>query len=239
MYAFGARSFSIWNASTGALVWDSGDDFETITANEYPNDFNSGNDENDDFEGRSDNKGPEPEAVEIVVNGDNVYALIGLERIGGVMVYNVTNPNNPTFEQYINNRDFSVVNAELNGATNDSIGDLGVEDVLYISNVKSNSSKHYAVTSNEISGTITVFEVAGLTNVSTNNIEMNGAWSVSPNPSTGIVRSNKVDNYIVYDLTGKVVAQFTQTQVMNLEHLNTGLYILKNSKGEAKKISKR
>lgn len=239
LYAFGARSFSIWNATTGALVWDSGDEFETIIAQEYPNDFNSGNDENNDFEGRSDNKGPEPEAVEIVVNGSNIYALIGLERMGGVLVYNITDPNNPSFESYANNRDFSVVNATINGATNDSIGDLGVEDVLYISNVKTNSTSHYAVTSNEISGTITVFEISGLENVSTQEASSAVNWVIAPNPTNGIIRSNKIDTYVVYDLTGKMVAQFNQTQIINIENLNAGLYLVKNSVGEVQKVSKR
>lgn len=239
LYSYGGRSFSIWNASTGALVWDSGDDFETITAAQYPNDFNSGNDENNDFEGRSDNKGPEPEAVEMVVNGDSIYALVGLERIGGVIVYNVTNPTSPRFIQYVNNRDFSVVNAELNGVTNDSIGDLGVEDVLYIPEVGTNSSTHYVVTSNEISGTITVFEMNGLVNVGTEEAISETAWSVYPNPTNGLLRSNKVDDYTILDLSGKIVSQFNQVQLINLGDLNSGLYLIKNSAGEVKKVSKQ
>ncbi len=239
LYSYGGRSFSIWNASTGALVWDSGDEIETITAAQYPDDFNSGNDENNDFEGRSDNKGPEPEAVEMVVNGDSIYALVGLERIGGVIVYNVTNPTSPRFIQYVNNRDFNVVNAELNGVTNDSIGDLGVEDVLYIPEVGTNSSKHYVVTANEISGTITVFEMNGLVNVGTEEAISETAWSVYPNPTNGLLRSNKVDDYTILDLSGKIVSQFNQVQLIHLGDLNSGLYLIKNSAGEVKKVSKQ
>ena len=105
LYAYGTRSFSIYDAF-GALVFDSGEDFERITAAAFPADFNSGNDENDDFEGRSDNKGPEPEGIAVgTLNGRN-YAFIGLERMGGIMVYDVTDPTAPEFKQYTTSRDF-------------------------------------------------------------------------------------------------------------------------------------
>ena len=239
LYSYGARSFSIWNATTGALVWDSGEDLETITADQFPDDFNSGNDENDDFEGRSDNKGPEPEAVEVATIGDSVYAFIGLERIGGVMLYNVTDPMNPEFIQYVNNRDFSVQDAAINDVTNDSIGDLGVEDVLYISPSMSNSSNYYVVTANEISGTITVFELTGVsTGVGTEELNANSVWNVYPNPTNGIIRSNKVGDYTVFDLSGKQVGEFLQTQIIDMSEFNSGLYVIKNATGEVKRISK-
>ncbi|MEL6336670.1 MAG: ExeM/NucH family extracellular endonuclease, partial [Pseudomonadota bacterium] len=33
--------------------------------------------------------------------GDTIYAFVGLERVGGVMVYDITDPANATFDQYI------------------------------------------------------------------------------------------------------------------------------------------
>ncbi|MEM8585498.1 MAG: choice-of-anchor I family protein, partial [Bacteroidota bacterium] len=158
IYSYGARSFSIFDRY-GNLVFDSGNDFERILAEEFPNDFNSNNDENDSFDSRSDDKGPEPEAVEIVTKGDTTYALIGLERIGGIMVYNITDPTAPYFVNYVNNRDFSV-DAELpDGSTNPAVGDLGVEDVVYISPEESPTGMPLVVTANEISGTISIFGV--------------------------------------------------------------------------------
>lgn len=242
LYAFGARSFSVWNATTGALVWDSGDELEQQTAAAYPNDFNANNDENDSFESRSDNKGPEPEAVEVMHAGGNTYALVGLERIGGIMLYDVTTPTAPTFIEYENNRDFSVVNVESSSdVTNDSVGDLGVEDILYISNSVSPDGKHYVVTSNEVSGTISVFEVTGLpdgSSVAENGV--NGeAWKVYPNPTRmGMIRTNMVDTYELYDLSGKQLNTFTQTAVLPLDGLQKGVYILRNSQGETKRITK-
>ena len=62
LYSFGARSFSIWNAGID-LVFDSGDRLERITS--VPGQFNSDHASNNSFDTRSDNKGPEPEGVEI------------------------------------------------------------------------------------------------------------------------------------------------------------------------------
>ncbi len=92
LFVYGARSFSIWDGS-GNLVFDSGDDFEQIIAAQAPLIFNS-NGSPDSFDSRSDNKGPEPENVVTGVIGDRTYAFIGLERVGGIMVYDVTNPAN-------------------------------------------------------------------------------------------------------------------------------------------------
>lgn len=66
-------------------VYDSGADFERITADAYPESFNSDHEENN-FDNRSDSKAPEPEGVTIAKLWGRTYACIGLERIGGVMV---------------------------------------------------------------------------------------------------------------------------------------------------------
>lgn len=106
IYVFGSRGFAIANAATGAKVFESGDQFEHITLADpkISKIFNASNSDND-VQGRSDNKGPEPEAVTTGTIRDTVYAFIGLERIGGVMVYDVTNPVSPVFVDYINTRD--------------------------------------------------------------------------------------------------------------------------------------
>lgn len=88
---------------TSTLVFDSGNDFERITAARNPAFFNSNNDEND-FDSRSDDKGPEPEGLALGSINGQTFAFIGLERVGGIMVYNISNPEAPQFVQYINNR---------------------------------------------------------------------------------------------------------------------------------------
>lgn len=61
IYCLGSRSFSIFNADTKEIVFDSGDDFEMYIANHptFSAIFNADNEEND-LKGRSRAKGPEP-----------------------------------------------------------------------------------------------------------------------------------------------------------------------------------
>lgn len=95
LYAFGARSFSI-RSVTGALVWDSGDDLERITAAALPANFNASN-TNNDLDNRSDDKGPEPEGLVVGKAFGRTNVFVGLERIGGVVVYDITDPYAPTY----------------------------------------------------------------------------------------------------------------------------------------------
>jgi len=152
LYAFGGRSVSIWNAD-GEQVWDSGDVLEQITAEAFPDEFNSDNDENNSFDSRSDNKGPEPEGITVATLNGHTYAFIGLERIGGVVVYNITDPQAPEFVQYINTRDFEG-NAEEGTA-----GDLGPEGLIVIPADESPNGADLLVVSYEVSGTLAVFEI--------------------------------------------------------------------------------
>jgi len=154
LYSYGARSFSIWSAD-GARVFDSGSEFERITASLIPDNFNGQNDENS-FDNRSDDKGPEPEAITVGQINGQTFAFIGLERAGGIMVYNVTNPQNPEFVQYINNRDFSVSQTDLE---NGMAGDLGPEGMAFIPAGQSPNSKPMLAVGNEVSGTTTLYGI--------------------------------------------------------------------------------
>lgn len=152
LYAFGARSFSIWNTA-GDLVYDSGDDLEQITAAALPNSFNAGHDDAT-FDSRSDNKGPEPEAAMIAKIGARTLAFVGLERIGGIAVYDVSNPLAPVFERYVNHRDFS------QPTSSDAALDLGVEDLKYIGADESPTGLPLIMSVNEISGTLSFFALS-------------------------------------------------------------------------------
>ena len=154
LYAYGSRSFTIWD-SNGNLVWDSADAFEQITAEANPDYFNSDNDENT-FDTRSDAKGPEPENVAIGEIYGQHYAFVALERVGGIMVYNITNPIAPEFVQYINNRNFSVVDVE---ADLSEAGDLGPEGIIFIPAEDSPTAQPLVVVGNEVSGTTTAYRV--------------------------------------------------------------------------------
>ncbi|MCG9639225.1 choice-of-anchor I family protein [Vibrio sp. Isolate34] len=160
--AFGSRSFSIWDES-GELVFDSGDDFARIVLDQDPANFNSTNDNNQSGDDRSDDKGVEPEAIEVAeINGKH-YAFIGLERQGGIMVYDVTQPENASFISYLNNRDFTQpVCTKVdedgdcdNDTYNSKAGDLGPESIKYFTR----SGNHFIAVGNEVSGSTSVYRV--------------------------------------------------------------------------------
>ncbi|APU19045.1 choice-of-anchor I family protein [Actinoalloteichus sp. GBA129-24] len=157
LHSFGGRSFSIWSTE-GEQVFDSGADFERITAELYPEMFNSNHTENT-FDNRSDDKGPEPEGVTTGRIDDRTYAFIGLERIGGVMVYDVTEPAAPEFVQYVNNRDFTV---DPESADWQRAGDLGAEGLTFIAAEDSPlPDTPLLAVANEVSGTTTLFRIDG------------------------------------------------------------------------------
>lgn len=155
MLTYGGRSFSIWDTENNTLVFDSGSDFERITAQRYGTNFNNDNAENKG-EDRSDNKGPEPEALTVGKINGHTYAFIGLERMGGIMVYDVSNPNNPDFVEYINNRDVTVDNTTLEAG---GAGDLGPEGFKFVDADNSPSGKPMLIVGNEVSGTTTFYNI--------------------------------------------------------------------------------
>lgn len=144
IYSFGARSFSIWNGSTGALVYDSGSDLasQANIAGVYP-------------DGRSDDKGTEPENVAMGNVGGMMYAFIALERADAIAVYNVTDPTNAVFEQMLTNS-----------------GDDAPEGVIFISDTDSPTGGALTIVSSEDSGDVTVYDAQGLSYV--DNIELTG-----------------------------------------------------------------
>ncbi len=155
LYAFGSRSFSIWTTD-GEQVWDSGSQFEEITHAAAP-DFVNSNHTESNLEGRSDDKGPEPEAVAIGEVGGRTYAFIGFERVGGVAVYDVTDPRDASFVSYVNNRDFSV--SVGGGGDLAAAGDLGPESIAFVAAADSPTGEPMIAVGNEVSGTTTLFAV--------------------------------------------------------------------------------
>lgn len=167
LYSYGARSFSIWNAQ-GELVWDSGDQIEQFLASdecmlgadksipcaEY---FNSGHDEGSAKDSRSDAKGPEPEGLTIGQLGDKTFIFVGLERMGGILVYDITDPAAPLFVDYLNTREDWVT--EEPDTVLSTVGDLGPEGLAFVSAEDSPSGKPLLIVGYEVSGTTAVYEI--------------------------------------------------------------------------------
>lgn len=166
IYSYGSRSFSIWNANTGAQVYDSKDDLEMITStNSYSVLFNASN-SNNTKKDRSDDKGPEPEGVTIGVIGANTYAFIALERTGGVMVYDVTNPLAPVFVTYVNNRSLPTGGP-----------DNGSEGLIFIHQSQSPNGQHIVIAANEVSSTLSIWGIAGCASPLSSSLSVTGPTS--------------------------------------------------------------
>ncbi len=143
LYAYGARSFSIWDAQTGVQVFDSGNQFETQISIQTPEIFNSNGGTIDSFDSRSDDKGPEPEGIIVAEIESQHYAFIGLERVGGIMIYNITDPENPVFVRYQPSTD----------------GDQAPEGLLFIKSTENSTNDNLLLVSHEDTGTIAIYAV--------------------------------------------------------------------------------
>lgn len=148
IYAYGARSFSVWNGLTGDLVWDSGSEMEDVTAAIGLPLFN-------DDDGRSDNKGPEPEGIDAGFIDTQRFAFIGLERVDGFFAYDVTNPTSPELV------DFFAAEAT----------DEAPEGVLFIEAADTPTGTPWLLLTFEDSGTVGLYELRG-----------NGLTSAAPIP---------------------------------------------------------
>ena len=146
LVSYGGRSFSIRDAN-GNIVFDSGDDFAQITAEQVSQIFNS-NGTVDSFDSRSDAKGAEPEAVVVGEIDGKTYAFVGLERTGGIMVYDISDPLDAKFVQYINPLD------EDGNAL-----DLAPEGLQFILAEDSPNGVPLLTVSNEVSGTVSVYQI--------------------------------------------------------------------------------
>ncbi|WP_417706022.1 choice-of-anchor I family protein [Rheinheimera aquimaris] len=170
LYAYGGRSFSIWDQNINQ-VYDSGDDFGRISAAILGNNFNSAHTENKG-DNRSDDKGGEPEAVDVGTIAGRTYAFIAQERSGDLFVYDVTNPFQAAFVSHYNNRNFDVefeLDDELADPCDTSegmdctevplAGDLGPESVKFVAASDSPNGNPLLIVGNEVSGSVTVYQV--------------------------------------------------------------------------------
>jgi NAD pyrophosphatase/5'-nucleotidase NadN len=134
LYAYGGRSFSIWNAQ-GQLVFDSANQISLITSQRLGLGFN-------DDDGRSDDKGAEPEALTVGTINGKTYAFVGLERTNGIMVYDITSPQSVEFLTYERNE-----------------VDIAPEGMVFIPAIASPNGQPLLVVASEVSGTTAVYQV--------------------------------------------------------------------------------
>lgn len=163
LYAYGGRSFSIWDVN-GNLVFDSASMLERITAALFGSKFNT-NSTSNSGDSRSDDKGPEPEALAVGQVGSRTYAFVGLERMGGFFIFDITNPTAPEFVEHVINRDLSSTfaiddtGAGAHTGSYASAGDLAPEGMKFVSAASSPTGKALLLIGNETSGTLSVYQI--------------------------------------------------------------------------------
>ena len=138
IYAYGGRSFTIWSTS-GTLVYDSADEIGRRTLELNPSYFNADEGEAD---GRSDDKGAEPESVTTLKVGNSTLLFVGLERTGGVLVYDITNPNSPEYVNWL----FDA-------------SDIAPEGLVTIAEENSPTGNALVIITNEVSNTVAIYEI--------------------------------------------------------------------------------
>jgi hypothetical protein len=202
LHVMGGRSYSIWNAQTGALVYDSKDLIEQITANHptFGAIFNASNTTGAPAsKNRSDDKGPEPEGVAVSTINGSTYAFVSLERIGGVMMFNVDNPNTPVFVGYANNR-----STTLSGP------DLGAEGIIIIPAADSPNGNTLVILANEVSSTLSIYQVNTCAEVSGAPVTSNDL-TICPNQTTQLTVTNTANVTYEWLLNGSQIANANGT----------------------------
>ncbi|WP_299426840.1 choice-of-anchor I family protein [uncultured Meiothermus sp.] len=154
LYAFGARSVSVWSTA-GRLVWDSGDLKERTVLARNPQFFNTNHTANA-RDGRSAAKGPEPEGVAVGRIGGRQYAFVGLERQSAILSFDVTIPQAPVLRDYAINRNFAQAIDASNYVDN---GDLGPEGLVFVPATDSPNGQPMLIVGNEVSGSTAFWQV--------------------------------------------------------------------------------
>ena len=173
LYSYGARSVSIWD-DAGNLVWDSGDAIEQYIAANFPDFFNCNDGLASEKDARSDDKGPEPEALAVIKfgpiigGGPSELLALGLERQGGIVIFDVANPLSPTLELFVHSYD-TVAGTMI---------DIAPEGIVVID--QPDGSKLMLV-SNEVSGTIAAYSIVPV-GLGVETPMAPSTWHLQPNP---------------------------------------------------------
>jgi len=144
LYAFGGRSMSLLDADA-QVVFDTGDQLERLAIELDPGSFNRDHSAGGNIDNRSDNKGPEPEAVAVGEVGGTTYAFLGAERSGMIYAFDLSSaPGEALFAGWINSRD----------------GDRGPEGMVFIPADESPNGLPMLLVTYEVTGTVGIYSLS-------------------------------------------------------------------------------
>ena len=227
LYSLGGRSMTVWKQpSTGltidsaVLVADTGDLIEqkiaTLLPNNFGSDWNTSTGTVNAKDTRSDNKGPEPEGLGFGYAYGRTLAFVGLERVGGVMAFDISNPSAPQYLDYVNSSKFSGVGGANFSTGGAPAGDVSPEGVLFVNATDSPTGVPLLVVSNELSGTTSIYKVAGTpvvpgapSKVAASVSASSAVVSWQPNPDDG---GSRITKYLVTSSPAGASCTTTDTQ---------------------------
>lgn len=197
LVSYGGRSFSILRGSDLEMIYDSGNDIEQRILELLPERFNADYKDYNDIEvdGRSDDKGPEVENVVIGQVGHHSYAFVGLERVGGIMIYDITDPYEPYFVKYLYDPDNK---------------DISPEGITFERAEESPNGKPLLIASFEVSGTTSTWELDDL--LSENEDEIPSDDIPDDNTSKENVDTSKIDENHASDVDGNQITGDTSSK---------------------------
>ncbi|MDD7885603.1 esterase-like activity of phytase family protein [Flavivirga sp. 57AJ16] len=220
IYSYGARSFSIFD-EYGNLVFDSADEFEQKIASEEPALFNE---DEEELDGRSDDKGGEPEAVAIGTIEGKTYAFIGLERQSAILMYDITDPTDVEFITYYKG--------------NRTSGDIAPEIIKFVSAADSPNSKNLLLVGYEVSGSLGIIQIDNQA-LSISEVVAKNDFRIYPNPVVNTdLKFNKILSGIIYNVNGQEVKRFEKDTFLNVSQLTSGIYIIKTKEHGVKRFVK-
>lgn len=154
----GARSMTIYR--NGAVLWDSGKLLEEIQTSAFGvQNINGSHSLSTDKstvnylpQDRSDDKGSEPEGIAVGIVGDARVAVLGLERMSALVVFDISNLRAPSLIKWI--QMMPVTSTPVSQATAWS-----PEGVVFVPAEKSPNGKALFITSFELSGSLTIHQI--------------------------------------------------------------------------------
>ncbi len=147
----GGRSISIRDQQ-GRLVWDSGDMLERLSESldaQGRNFFNNNSTANS-RDNRSDDKGVEPESVVVGEVNGRPYAFVGLERDGGIVVLDLSDPTG---------RSAAVPRIQPRALVPNTIAAIGARGPDLRAGSQEHTGTALLIVSNEASSTTTIWKI--------------------------------------------------------------------------------
>ncbi len=154
----GSNSMTMYR--NGLVIWDSGSLLDQIQtqafgvaningSHSYSSDKSTMNYVGQD---RSDDKGAEPEGVALGMVGDRRIAILGLERMTALAIFDITQPRMPVFQEWLQMLPTKATPAK-------DVKYWSPEGIVFVPADKSPSGKALIITSYELSGSLSIHEI--------------------------------------------------------------------------------